>query len=128
MSKHRKCIWAFGYERSRYSSLVDDFHQEDARPSFHQSGLRRARQHFDAPLGINVHDRQSVLVKDLLQTINCGSLAGIADSLIDGVPIILCEGLPEISKARFHLTHLLRKGLKGNARLRGYGQNNHGLK
>ena len=60
--------------------------------------------------------------------LNCDGLVCIADSLIDCVRIILGERLPEISKARFHLTHLLRKGLKGNARLRGYGQNNHGLK
>jgi hypothetical protein len=51
--------------------------------------------------------------------LNCDGLVCIADRLIDCVPIILGERLPEISKARFHLTHLLCKGLKGNPRLRG---------
>src|SRR5436309_16111535 len=56
--------------------------------------------------------------------LNCDGLVCIADSLIDCVRIILCERLPEISKARFHLTHLLCKGLKGNPRLRCNGQGN----
>src|SRR5207247_11270034 len=68
------------------------------------------------------------LVKELLQMLNCTCLVFMADSLINCVRIILGEGLSEISKARFHLTHLLCKGLKGNPRLRGEGQTNRRLK
>src|SRR5437016_2821524 len=52
--------------------------------------------------------------------LNCDGLVCIADSLIDCVSIILGERLPEISKARFHLTHLLCKRLKGNLHLRNH--------
>jgi hypothetical protein len=46
---------------SCYPSLVDDFHEKDARPGFHQFGLSGAWLHSDAALGIDVHNRHVYL-------------------------------------------------------------------
>ena len=44
-----------------------------------------------------------------------------ADGAVDCVLITLRQRLSEVRKACFYLTHLLRKRLKGDARLRGNG-------
>jgi len=40
--------------------------KQDARPGFYEFGLSGTRLRFDAALGIDVHHRERVFIKDLL--------------------------------------------------------------
>ena len=96
--------------------VVDDLHQEQARPGLHQFGFGRALFDFHAAFGVDVHGEKHVRVQDRFEGVHRRGLIRIGDGFVDTPQIGRPEGLAQVVHGLFELAHLLCQRLEGNRR------------